>query len=179
MVHDANDAAHIAKETSSHRQALECFIYGQRSKFVLFQFNYQMSLRWSLDAEVLEQFKSDVDHCLRAVESEARDVRAAYLKVSPSQRASNTEWLTTNWDPPIAKLKEAWESIRKAINGGVFYTEVSFQEKASIVKALGFGAFRPHYLPVLCLISHLTAHRGHFYRCPNGHPYVIGEVSEN
>lgn len=153
MVHDAEDAAHIAKKTSSHRQALQCFIYRQRSKFGLFQFNYQMSHRRSLDAEVLEQFKSEVELCLRDIENEARDARAAYLKVSPTQRASNTEWLSTNWDPPVAELKKAWESIHTSINGGVFYSEVSFQEKESIVKALSFGTFRPNCLLVSLALS--------------------------
>jgi len=157
MAHDADDAAYTAQETSSHRQALQCFIYSQRCKFVQFQFNYHMSLRRDPDAEVLAEFKLEADKYLREFEHGARDARAAYLNGSPEQRASRMEWLSTDWDSSIDELTKAWESIRTAVNGGVFYSEVSFQEKQSIVKAMGF------------------AHRGHFYRCPNGHPYVITE----
>lgn len=172
MVHDANDAAYIAQETSSHRQTLQCFIYTERCKFSQFQFDYQMSHRRALDAEVLEEFKLEVNRCSRDFEHDARDARAAYLKKLPE----NAEWLSTNWDPSIAELTEAWESIRIAINGGVFYREVSFQEKASIVNALGFGMLNGYvYRPIFTFS--FTGHRGHWYQCPNGHPYVIGEVS--
>jgi hypothetical protein len=148
MIHDADDAAHIAQETSSHRQALQCLIYRQRSKFFMFQFHYQMCLRGTPAGNVLAAFKSDVESHLQDFESATRDARAAYLRELPEQYASRIEWLSTNWDPSVAKIKEAWESIRTAINGGVFYGEVSPQEMASVVKALGFGTFHRKYLPV-------------------------------
>ena len=177
MVHDADDAAYTAQGTSSHRQALQCFVYSQRCRFVQFQFNYQMSHRRDPDVEVLAEFTSEADHCLREFEHGARDARAAYLNGSPEQRASRMEWLSTDWDPSIDELTKAWESIRTAVNGGVFYSEVSVQEMQSIVKAMNFCAFDRKYLLVPSFTSWSTAHRGHFYRCPNGHPYVITEVS--
>jgi len=162
MAHDADDAAYTAQETSSHRQALQCFIYSQRCKFVQFQFNYQMSLRRDPDAEVLAEFKFEADNYLQEFERGARDARAAYLNGSPEQRASRMEWLSTDWDSSIDELTKAWKSIRTAVNSGVFYSEVSIQEMQSVVNAIVKEMGGP-------------PRRGHFYRCPNGHPYVITE----
>ncbi|KAJ3502284.1 hypothetical protein NMY22_g18636 [Coprinellus aureogranulatus] len=55
-------------------------------------------------------------------------------------------------------ILQEWENIERSIQGGTFYEQVSLDEKLAIVKAMDFG------------------YTGHWYNCPNGHTFVIGEV---
>jgi len=155
--HDAEVALSVAEKTSSPRQVAKSYIILHRCRFATFQFNFQMSFRRGLTAERREELRSALEGHVSHFEAETTDARAHYMERVSGSHEAKLEWITTNFDASAAEIADSWSSIERAVNGGVFYTEVSLQEKQSIVKALDF------------------AQHGHFYRCRNGHPYVITE----
>lgn len=136
---DANAALKVATETSSHRQVVQCSTFIHRAKFAAFQFNYQMSCRQGLEEDAREEFKILFDKEVTTFEAETSAVRARYLDVVSGNYDAKVEWLASNFDLSISTIAEAWQSIATAVKDGVFYSAVSIEEKASIVKALGFG----------------------------------------
>ncbi|KAG6373954.1 hypothetical protein JVT61DRAFT_6118 [Boletus reticuloceps] len=74
------------------------------------------------------------------------------------------EWLQTNFSSIAQEIVDEWAKIERSIRMDKFYQPVSLQERMDIVKAL--------------FMSRELSHAGHFYNCPNGHAFVIGEVCE-
>ena len=60
------------------------------------------------------------------------------------------------WRPFTATQEERWKELRKELNQTMTGLGISDVERREVVKAMG-----------------LTA--GHWYTCPNGHVYAIGE----
>ncbi|KAF8316395.1 hypothetical protein DL93DRAFT_2193459 [Clavulina sp. PMI_390] len=155
---DAAMAVRIAEKTSSHRQLVKCETYVHRCRFAQFQFDFQMSCRTGLTSELRTQLTEEMDKLVEGFEAATQRARVRYLTNFTGDKGAAEQWLGEEYDTAIAEIAGFWDSIATSVKGGTFYTEVSLQEKAAIVKALRVGT--PW---------------GRFYLCPNGHPYVITE----
>lgn len=178
---DARQALRIATDTSSYRQVVQCHLFVQRGIFERFQFDYQMSedqLSGDSAAELLSTFKDEIANRIESFEDVRRAVKSSYLAMfQPGIDRENARvWLVENWDEPCKVRSEAWISLKRSIDGGVFYTEFTASEMTMIVKAMEFGELLPVSGVSPSLICNALGYRGHFYRCPNGHTYTIGEV---
>lgn len=73
-----------------------------------------------------------------------------------------------------------WKALERSLRNDTFYEPVALEELTQIVRGLNFCKFEcffsaNHFL--MCAASLIAAHTGHFYKCPNGHVFVITEVS--
>jgi len=62
-----------------------------------------------------------------------------------------------NFMQTAKEILGSWSDAIRKLNGGTFFQPISIEEKRQIQQAFGF------------------THRGHWYTCPNGHIFVIGE----
>jgi len=155
-LHDASEALNTAKETSSHRQIAQCSILIARAEFELFRFNHSSS-----DASTRESFKAQVDAKIAEFRTKMKAARQEYIAAMPA----NANWFDGTPGKIGQTLMDAWESLRRLIYGGTFYAEVTEEEKLAIITAFRTGTSKELGFDV----------RGHFYQCPNGHTYAIGE----
>lgn len=105
-----------------------------------------MSSRRGLTAERREELGSALEGHVSRFEAETAAARAHYMEGVPGSYEAKFEWITANFDASVAEIADSWSSIKRAVNDGVFYTEVSLQEKESIVKALDFGLSFRYYV---------------------------------
>lgn len=142
---DANKAARISESTSSHRQAIHCLIFQQRVAFAKAQFDYQMCLsgEGGLTTEIRGTFENLVAQKLMDLERDADHICRIYVNAAHTEKGRDDarQWLEENWTGPKAAIIDDWDSLKRAIHGGVFYTPVTRQEQMAIVQALGFGTF--------------------------------------
>ncbi|KAJ3510084.1 hypothetical protein NMY22_g16083 [Coprinellus aureogranulatus] len=66
-------------------------------------------------------------------------------------------WLGESFVEPTNAIIQEWGKVEQSIRRDTFYEPVSLEEKLAIVRAMDFG------------------YTGHWYNCPNGHTFVIGE----
>ncbi|KAG8782712.1 hypothetical protein FRC16_002558, partial [Serendipita sp. 398] len=67
------------------------------------------------------------------------------------------EWVREQFTKTVEEVLEGWMEAERTLSSGTFYQPVSVEEKRQILQAFNFS------------------HRGHWYICPNGHTFVIGE----
>ncbi|OBZ70961.1 hypothetical protein A0H81_09027 [Grifola frondosa] len=73
------------------------------------------------------------------------------------QTPGEEDWLTTDFSRPAKVILDEWRALERSLRSDTFYEPVSLEELTEIVKGLNFS------------------HTGHFYKCPNGHVFVITE----
>ena len=177
---DAQIAFDIAYQSGSHRQAVKTVLYRMRAELERFRFNIYMTKqngRLIQDHEELAAIAAQ-----RAIEAEQESLStvANYLRVKGTRQ--DEQWLKENFTHITRTIAEEWSKIERSLRYDTFYQPVSLEEKMSVVQALSSNwDFCQFYLfPCQNLLTsdHNTpAHAGHYYRCPNGHLYVIGDVS--
>ncbi|BGP31025.1 hypothetical protein JCM10296v2_002789 [Rhodotorula toruloides] len=149
------DIAHAlerAEETTSRRLSFEGYLYRLRVAYESSRFACQTGVRYGMIERELAVEPAAAKERQAAREFE-RAVQAA-LAAQPSLAAL----LEDDVRPKARSILDDWvELIEKTRRGETFYEEVSTQERIMIVKAMSFGT------------------TGHFYKCPNGHTFVIGE----
>ena len=67
-----------------------------------------------------------------------------------------SELITNIWTQFDTKTEEKWKDLVKKLEQSCTGLDISAVERDQIVQAMGLGA-------------------GHWYKCPNGHVYAIGE----
>lgn len=67
----------------------------------------------------------------------------------------------------VEDMKEMLVTVRRQLNGGTFYQDVSEQEMAAVVKAMKAE------------LSTAYAPTGHWYYCQNGHPVSLPPLTES
>ena len=120
---------------------------------------FRFSVEVAQQSGILKDSDVRADYVTRT-RSGLRDVATTYRAVvhdHSTRIPSDSEWLVENVKSPMKALMDEWASLERSLRMETFYEPISLQEKISIVKALDFS------------------HTGHFYNCPNGHPFVIGE----
>ncbi|KAG9089663.1 hypothetical protein FRC06_001443 [Ceratobasidium sp. 370] len=156
---DAEKALTMARDSESHRKVVSCSLLLLRAEMAIARFRLKdkigaqgmtASLRAELQSEHArtgELFKSRIGEI-------ERDYKGHFGTAS---RSGVGEWFRENFGTHADALLKSWEEVKDSIRLGTWYATVTNEERLSIVKAFNFG------------------HSGHFYRCPNGHPYVITE----
>ncbi|KAF8588736.1 hypothetical protein K439DRAFT_1651802 [Ramaria rubella] len=152
---DVNLALHIAMKADSYRQVAISHLLELKANFQTFRFDVEMwgqQTRSKKDREALLKEANDKAEEARLI---AQDARKDYL--SSRRGNSEQEWLLTQFVVPGLKILDQWAALEHSIKADTFYNAVTQDEFTQIVKAFNFS------------------HVGHWYTCPNGHIYVIGE----
>ncbi|KAI6040315.1 hypothetical protein EDC04DRAFT_3140449 [Pisolithus marmoratus] len=154
---DAKIALNVAKDSGARRQITRTTLHQMRIELEQFQFNLFMckttgrfrepSLRTELaDSAHMRQVRSE-EEMWATLGGHREKMR------SPDEDA----WLEKNFTSIVRDIVGEWRKIERSIRFDTFYEPMSLEERMEIVKALNFAV------------------AGHFYICPNGHTFVIGE----
>ncbi|OCH91424.1 P-loop containing nucleoside triphosphate hydrolase protein [Obba rivulosa] len=154
---DAAIALEITKESESHRQQTRTSLLIMRIELEQFRFNMEMMRqnRTFLEnrdrlLERAQKMQGEASQYVKTVVTEHRRARR--------QRLTEEEmWLTDNFTGPANVILEEWGAVDRSIRMDTFYQPLSLDEMTSVVKGLDFS------------------HAGHFYKCPNGHTFVIAD----
>ncbi|KAK4701638.1 hypothetical protein P7C70_g4592, partial [Phenoliferia sp. Uapishka_3] len=80
------------------------------------------------------------------------------LRTGNSTAHTNAEtWISTNITTSRERIIEQWIDVVRFAKSATFYAPVTMQERQEVIKSMDFAA------------------SGHWYRCPEGHPFTIGE----
>ncbi|QRV86467.1 hypothetical protein RhiJN_14485 [Ceratobasidium sp. AG-Ba] len=156
---DAQKALNMAQASESHRKTVSCNLLLLRAEMDLARYH----LKDQISAQEMTTGRKEELEGAHARTGEVfkrhiREVEQSYRRqFSASEQSEANVWLRTNFGVHTDTLIQTWDETKKSIRLGTWYATVTDEEKMSIVKAFGFY------------------HVGHFYRCPNGHPYVITE----
>ncbi|KAG8703432.1 hypothetical protein FRC09_004162 [Ceratobasidium sp. 395] len=156
---DAEKALTIAHDSESHRKVVSCNLLLLRADMALACFRLKdriaaQEMTVNLKAELEREHARTRESFGKRIDQVKRDYERHF---GASSRSDAGKWLRENFSTQTNTLLESWDEVKQSIRLGIWYATVTNEEKLSIVKALNFG------------------HSGHFYRCPNGHPYVITE----
>ncbi|KAI0092232.1 hypothetical protein BDY19DRAFT_929008 [Irpex rosettiformis] len=164
---DAKKALEMAETSSASRQVAHCSVYMTRAQFEKERFKVMVaekklpSISQPMGRTAREQLANGVDSQRRDINHQLVRMQAVYLRSRPMKTAQDIRaeqaWFTDNCHRKIEKYLKELEKLAEFVRKGGTYEALSVQEMEDIVKAFDFG------------------YTGHFYRCPNGHPYVIGE----
>ncbi|KAI0769450.1 P-loop containing nucleoside triphosphate hydrolase protein [Trametes elegans] len=149
---DAQLTLEITRRSESHRQEASTVLLIMRIELEQFRFNIKMtreSGRMSPDTK--EKLADSAIAKLREASARVQDVRR--------RNAGGAEWLPAEFVRPASAIVEEWKSLEQSLRRDTFYQPVSLEELTQVVQA-----FRSEF-----------THTGHFYKCPNGHTFVIGE----
>jgi len=157
---DASIAFDIADNSGSHRQAAKTVLYRLRAELEEFRFNIHMSREnGTLVADRNSLAGVAAERAIKADQDMVSTVNK-YLGVKGSTQQEQ-QWLEDNFTKIADTIVEEWSAIERSLRNETFYQPVSLEEQMAVVRALSSSMdFR---------------HAGHFYRCPNGHLYVIGD----
>jgi len=156
---DARIAFDIADQSESRRQVVKTTLYCMRAELERFRFNIYMVSRNGELTEAREELLAKASQKTNEAKQESMSTAAKYLRITASREGK--QWLEDNFTRIVHTIIEEWSKIEDSLRSSTFYQPVSLEEQMGVVRALrGDWDF---------------AHTGHFYRCPNGHTYVIGD----
>jgi len=156
---DAETAKDIASTSAAHRQFVRSTVLALRAEFELFRFNVQLSGHTKLPQDEREKVVAMAQEKLSLARETARNTLHQYMLARRQSQIDEEVWLQAELSNPMTTLIQEWGSLIRSLTRATFYEPVSLSEKMDIVRA-----FRQEF-----------SYRGHFYCCPNGHVYVIGE----
>ncbi|KAH7108419.1 P-loop containing nucleoside triphosphate hydrolase protein [Auriculariales sp. MPI-PUGE-AT-0066] len=152
---DAENALAGSRKAESHRQTLQSHLFILKVKFELTSINLWMSQKKILDVVARDNLINEVQS--RNQDAEAT-IQAALTEYRQSRERTDEDeqWIADNFVQAADKILEAWQSVEDALRKGLDQP-LSREDKIMIIRSLQLS------------------HVGHFYMCPNGHTYVIGE----
>ncbi|RXW21902.1 hypothetical protein EST38_g3950 [Candolleomyces aberdarensis] len=153
-VEDSSLAYQIAEDSQSRRQMTSCRIFTLRSALEQFRFSVAMSQKTGHFTEQKKHLLELAVQQNQAANSTVEETIQAHIAVKFEDQ---TSWLDDNFRKPASVILEEWDKLGRSIRMETLYEPLSLAEKMSVVKAMGFS------------------HTGHWYNCPNGHTFVIGE----
>jgi hypothetical protein len=157
-VSDAERAHKIAYDSKALRQMTRATLLILRSTLERARFSVEAAQQ----SGALKKAGVRAEYVDR-VDAYREEAGATYIKalevyrMTLGQEVAEKTWLEENLISPASVLFGEWDMLAKSLKQSTVYEPVSLQEKISIIKAFNFS------------------HTGHFYNCPNGHPFVIGE----
>lgn len=183
---DAQKALHMAENSSASRQAVTCSMYVARADFERFRFQVMEDERNISKAgiqfikEGRDRLGDNVKATRETIVRTAHEIRQQYIRrrpvSSPDDLQAERQWFKQNYDDKIERFVKELDDLESFIRKGDIYQPLSMQEREMIVKAFDFGMDGFRLYTGLQLMGPTTGYTGHFYNCPNGHPYTIGEV---
>jgi len=158
---DAALAIEIAKGSGSHRQVAETSLFVLQTDLKLFCFNVYMAQTTGVvkDKDVREKLLSTAATQEQDSRTFASRVIATHMQARRGKTDDERAWLDTHFVQPARAILDEWDAIKQSTRADTFYQPVSREDMIAIVEA-----FKNEF-----------SHTGHFYQCPNGHTYVIGE----
>ncbi|KAB5591848.1 NFX1-type zinc finger protein [Ceratobasidium theobromae] len=166
-VKDAETACTLATQSESWNKLIKCQIFALQARYELATHQCRTAINQGAlsNNEAREELVEMCERGIKHIEDLRISVPRFYLaKWSAEEVAAKREWLRTNFMQPLAVILKSWESLKQSSSSGQWYQEVTNEERAAILRAMMEGAGHDRLW-----------HTGHFYQCPNGHPYVIGE----
>lgn len=183
---DAKKALTMARRSSASRQAAQCSVYAIRCDFERVRFESLVADRRLASPSTpdgragRDVLKEQIHLSIQKIRDDTQELRNAYMRSRPIQTMAalkaEKQWFKDNCMRKVDRLLKELEDLAEYIHKGGNYEPLSMLEMKDIVKAFDFGL---SYLSLswrIRLICFCVGYSGHFYRCPNGHPYVIGEV---
>ncbi|RPD78076.1 hypothetical protein L226DRAFT_610074 [Lentinus tigrinus ALCF2SS1-7] len=153
---DAEIALQITQESESHRQEASTVLLIMRIEMEQFRFNVQMmGQTHKMSVENRVKMADSAYEKLAGARERVNDVRMRATR--RGQRSQVAEWMQGDFLLPAQAILGDWEALERSLRRDTFYQPVSLDELTQVVRGLGFS------------------HVGHFYKCPNGHVFVIGE----
>ncbi|KAJ9093932.1 hypothetical protein QFC20_007017 [Naganishia adeliensis] len=157
-VMDAETVKGDACEAVLRRSYYAVSHYYLLSAFLSFRHYASTKLRQTLSSEGRQNLVSDsraaMDRALAIAQESMEDRRSAMHSSVGEGKAAEFQALFL---VPAEKIMEEWKEFSERLLSTDFIQPVSEAEKLQLIKSFGFS------------------HRGHFFTCPNGHPYVITE----
>ena len=143
-----------------------------------FRFNVQMTKQSGagMTIEVRTKLANSARDKLRAAQDRVASVCAARMSRHGNVRQV-PDWLKDKFVKPAKAILDDWEALERSVRNDTFYQPVSHEELTQIVKGLNFCVYFSHGYFCIPITHFDVAHTGHFYKCPNGHTFVITEVS--
>lgn len=154
---DAKTALDITVESESHRQTVKSSLLLMRIKLEQFRFNVEVSRRIRKFSEQRIQLTERVAMLRREAIEQRQWVEDNHLSIPRPQEVDEGSWLATNFCTPADAIVAEWGKVERWVVTDSWYEPLSSQEMQDIVKGLNFS------------------HTGHFYKCPNGHTFVIAD----
>ncbi|KAI0369710.1 P-loop containing nucleoside triphosphate hydrolase protein [Pilatotrama ljubarskyi] len=154
---DAQIALQITRYSESHHQEANTVVLIMRIELEQFRFNMKMTKQsGKVSQDVRTKLADSADAKLREATQRVDEVTA---RVSRRGNGGGAEWLQTEFVRPTSTILDEWKSLGRSLRSDTFYQAVSLDELTQVVQA-----FRWEF-----------THTGHFYKCPNGHTFVIGD----
>ncbi|CAL1707171.1 unnamed protein product [Somion occarium] len=154
---DATVALKVASESESHRQVIKTTLLILRIELEQFRLNVDSMRRSGQFSDRRLELSARADKKNEEAEETIRNVSQQYLMSARRTEKGEADWLHDNFTIPSNTVAEEWGKLAISLRLGTFYEPLSLEEMSDIVKGLNFS------------------HAGHFYKCPNGHTFVITE----
>ncbi|KAJ6587167.1 hypothetical protein DFH09DRAFT_248112 [Mycena vulgaris] len=151
---DAERAFTIAQNSESRRQMTTSTLLILRTRLDRFRFNLDMVRASGVFQTERPKLLVDVAHEIEWAEGTIASTMKEHITVLPDDGQT---WIFDNFSDTGRMISDEWRKVEKSIRADTFYEPLSLDERMAVVKALNFS------------------HAGHFYTCPQGHVYVIGE----
>ena len=170
---DATLAANITTKSGAAVQSLEATVKSCRAVQELVKAKCSIAEAKGRFSEEREYWLSEAKRLKAEAALDGQKARQAFLRRPGSQPQSIREKLTT----PLISLLEKWDELITSLSRTTFYAAPpSRDELADIIKV--FGDSELCFDSTLIRETHpldISAHRGHWFQCPNGHIFSIGQ----
>ncbi|PCH43420.1 nucleoside triphosphate hydrolase protein [Wolfiporia cocos MD-104 SS10] len=154
---DAKIAWRIADDSESHRQKTKTSLIIMRIELEQFRFNIQMTRQNGKWEDTRQKLAGSAAAKAQGATQYMQTVAEEHRRGKHDPTGTEREWLEENFIKPARAIIDEWDNIVRSVRMDTFYQPVSLHELTEIVKSFSFG------------------HAGHFYKCPNGHTYVIAD----
>ncbi|GAA6061540.1 hypothetical protein JCM10212_002747 [Sporobolomyces blumeae] len=150
-IRDAQVAISTAESNQSGRQAIEGRLHLLRAQHELSrlfgrcQLNFDLAKRDAIVKRVSNELETHLRAFQAAVETFAID------------RPDNRGWLDEEIMPNYEKVARQWDDFRSYAREATLYRQVTQEERLMVIRASAFAS------------------SSHWYTCPNGHTFSIGE----
>ncbi|KAM5531281.1 hypothetical protein V8D89_015082 [Ganoderma adspersum] len=151
---DAELALQITRESESFRQEASTVLLLMRVELEQFRFNVHMTKQST--AKMTTEGRAKLADTAKEKRMSGEQQIAAVRERGERRRGAK-DWLGSDFVGPALAILKDWKALERSLRNDTFYEPVSLEELTQIVKGLNFS------------------HTGHFYKCPNGHVFVITE----
>ncbi len=171
---DATLAANIATKSGAAVQSLEATVKSCRAAQELVKAKCSIAEARRRFSEKREYWLSEAKRLKAEAALDGQKAQQAFLRRPGSQHQSMSEKLTI----PLNSLLEKWDELITSLSRTTFFAAPpSRDELAAIIKV--FGDSELYFDCTLMRETHhlldISAHRGHWFTCPNGHIFSIGQ----
>jgi len=163
----------FAEGSRLQRQKIQFQVTTARLEVQRFRFTTQNQLRLGVSDEVRADQEEKAQSIWREREDQLIIALQQYTDAFQPLRPDDANFLESHLFGPMSSLEDEWKAIQASILSGSVFLEVKGEEKRDIRRAFEFGECR---LFTPRTISYFSVDaRGHWYKCPNGHQFVITE----